>query len=71
MNVDTGETYKSRQDALDKGVPDERLVEVRGHPKAVKRLKQRVRLAAQYVEEKRKSRRKAAKKSRAKNRRQR
>lgn len=69
MDSRTGETYPTRQDALDAGVPDEAILEVMGQPKAVQRVKRRVRMVARKIEKRRAARRAMQNRSRRGNRR--
>ena len=68
MDSRTGETYPSREDALNAGVPDEAILEVMGQPKAIQRVKRRVRMVARKIERRRAARRSMQKRSRKRNR---
>ena len=68
MDSRTGDLYETRKDAIEAGVPEEAIVEIRGPKKAIEKVAGRVRWAAQHEERKRKARRRAQKASRKANR---
>lgn len=67
MDSRTGDLYPSKADALAAGVPDEAILEVMGKPKAIQRVKRRIRMVARKIEQRRASRRKMQKQSRKAN----
>lgn len=64
MDTRTGETYPTKQAALDAGVPERDIAEVRGHARAVGRL----RMACKNEHKRRKAKRQAQKAARRANR---
>ena len=64
MDSRTGDLYPTKQDALEAGVPEDAVVEIKGHKKAVGRI----RMACRETAARRKKRWKVQKASRKRNR---
>jgi len=68
MDDRTGDLYRSIPEALKAGVPEERIVELGGSEKAIRRVARKVRMASCHENARRKARRKQQKQSRVRNR---